>query len=89
MKTKENRVYFCYYGTSDHLEDFLAAPKDQTTSSTLIINYYHGFREGLEILTFSAPTNNLCRGHREEQETLNSSTPTNNHYCGFRERLDT
>ncbi len=72
-----------------HLEGFLAAPKDQTTSSAPTINHCHGVRKGLETLTSSAPTNNHYRGLREGLETLTSSTPTNNHCRSLREGLET
>lgn len=58
----------------------MAALNHQTTSSTLTINYCHGFKEGLETLTSLTPTNNYCHGLKEGLETLTSSTPTNN-YC--------
>lgn len=72
-----------------HLESFSATSKGQITSSALTINYCHGFREGLKILTSFAPINNHCRGLGEELETLNFSAPTKNHYCGLREELET
>lgn len=72
-----------------HLEGFLATLKGQTTSSTPIINYYRGLREGLEILIFSISTNNHCRGLRKGLETLIFSAPINNHCCNLKEELET
>lgn len=72
-----------------HLEGFLAALNGQTTSSTPIINYCHGFKEGLKILTSLAPTNNYCHGLKEGLETLISSAPTNNHCYSLKKGLET
>lgn len=72
-----------------YLEDFLAAPKGQTTSSAPTINYCYGLKEELETLTFSAPTNNYCRNLRERLKTLISFALTNNYCCSLKKRLET
>lgn len=62
--------------------------KDLTTFFALNINYCHGFREELETLTSSTPTNNHYHGLKVGLETLTPSAPINNYCHGLRKGLE-
>ena len=86
-KRKKIRSISATMKYNGHLEDFLAAPKSQTTFFTPTINHCYDFKEGLEILTSSTPTKNYCHSLKEGLETLISSISTNNYYCNFKKKL--
>lgn len=72
---------------SGYPKDFLAIPKGQITFFAPIINYYHSFKERLEILISSIPTNNYYHNFKKGLDTLTSSTSINNYYRNLKEGL--
>lgn len=74
---------------ASYLKSVLTAPKTQTTSFAPTINYFHGLREGLEILTFSISTINHYYNPRNELEIVTSFALTNIHCHSLKKGLKT
>lgn len=72
----------------NYLKSFLVVPEDQTTFSTLTINYCCSFKERFKTLTFSIPINKHCYNLKKGFETLISSTPSNKYCRNLRKRLE-